>query len=85
MTVTNLPLPSRDDSWRLEALCAQVDPELWFPEHGASEEAREARRICAQCPVRTSCLQSALDTGEQYGLWGGENMRTYRARLGRAS
>ncbi len=86
MTVTTLPSAERrDDSWRLEAICAQVDPELWFPEHGSSEEAREAKRICAECPVQRSCLQYALDAGEQYGLWGGENMRTYRARLARAS
>lgn len=48
-----------DPSWRDEALCTQVDPEVFFPEPGAT--ARAARRICAACPVRYDCLTDALE------------------------
>ena len=55
-----LELPSFDDpseedvlSWREHALCAQTDPEAFFPEKGGS--TREAKKVCQSCPVRTEC------------------------------
>lgn len=51
------------------ALCAETDPEAFFPEKG--ESAVEAKRICASCPLVETCLQFALDHGEDYGIWGG--------------
>lgn len=58
--------------WTEHALCRTVDPELWFPEKGASTGSYySARDICAQCPVRRECLESALDNNEQFGIWGG--------------
>ena len=55
------------------ALCAQADPDAWFPEHGFenSIETRTARRICGTCPVRVPCLAYALGRGERHGIWGG--------------
>jgi WhiB family redox-sensing transcriptional regulator len=53
----------------MDALCAQVDPELFFPEQG--EPSRPARRVCAACPVRRPCLEWAVATGQRYGVWGG--------------
>jgi WhiB family redox-sensing transcriptional regulator len=47
-----------DQSWRAEALCAQTDPELFYPECG--QIPHTAKRICAACPVRTECLDDAL-------------------------
>lgn len=63
-------------NWRDQGLCAEVDPELWFPEKGGS--AAPAKRICRQCPVRAECLAYALDNHEWWGVWGG---LTYRERL----
>ena len=63
------PPSRRDESWRDQALCAQADPEVFFPERGGSPRA--ARRVCARCPVRRQCLQWALENDERYGIWGG--------------
>ncbi len=55
--------------WQLKASCLEVHPEIFFPTKGESN--REAKRVCAQCPVRLKCLQYALDIDEEYGIWGG--------------
>ncbi len=55
--------------WRDQALCAQADPDLWFPEPG--ESARTAKLICGWCPVRAECLGWAVETNEPYGIYGG--------------
>lgn len=62
--------------WTEQALCAQSDPETWFPDKGGSVEP--AKRICMACPVRLPCLQWALDNEERYGLWGGVSERDRR-------
>jgi hypothetical protein len=59
----------RREGWRDLALCAQVDPELFFPEKGGS--SRAAKQVCAGCDVRAECLQDALDRWELFGVWGG--------------
>ncbi len=69
--------PSGEPSdWRDLALCAEVDPELFFPDKG--ESSRPAKRVCASCPVRAECLQDALDRHEQFGVWGGLTERERR-------
>jgi len=55
--------------WWFAGLCAQTDPELFFPEKGGS--VREAKAVCAGCPVRAQCLAHALAHGERFGVWGG--------------
>ena len=55
--------------WTASALCAQADPEVWFPERGQSPHP--AKAICSQCPVRSECLTEALANGERFGVWGG--------------
>lgn len=56
--------------WMTAGLCAQVDPELFFPDKGQS--SKEAKRICAACPVQAQCLDYALKAGyEITGIWGG--------------
>jgi WhiB family redox-sensing transcriptional regulator len=55
--------------WQEDALCTQVDPELFFPDKGGS--AREAKLICQSCVVREICLEYALENHEQVGIWGG--------------
>lgn len=59
----------RPSDWHLDALCAQVDPEIFFPEKGYS--AASARSICARCEVKDRCLAEALDNKERFGVWGG--------------
>lgn len=66
-----------DQPWMASALCAQTDPESFFPEKGGS--VREAKRICngdlkrgtPPCPVRAECLAYALQTRERFGIYGG--------------
>jgi WhiB family redox-sensing transcriptional regulator len=73
--------------WRDEALCAYIDPDLWFPSQGGLGAA--ARRICGQCPVRAECLEDALSHHDMYGIWGGlsykERLRLGHAGLGQAA
>jgi WhiB family redox-sensing transcriptional regulator len=62
--------------WMGDALCAQVDTELFFPEKGAS--SREARKVCKSCPVRKECLEFSVKTGQRFGVWGGQSERERR-------
>lgn len=61
-------LPAARD-WHKGALCAQTDPELFFPEKGVGINV--ALRICGQCEVRRQCLEESLANDETYGIWGG--------------
>ena len=65
-----------DDEWQERALCAQTDPEAFFPEKGGS--TREAKRICLGCEVRDNCLEYALAHDERFGIWGGLSERERR-------
>ncbi|HEY2763323.1 MAG TPA: WhiB family transcriptional regulator [Pseudonocardiaceae bacterium] len=69
--------------WQERALCAQTDPDLFFPETGGS--AREAKQICRLCEVRTPCLDYALATGERFGIYGGLSERERRCLKRRAA
>ena len=68
--------PSGDEEWRLDALCAETDPEAFFPEKGGS--TREAKRVCTGCSVRAECLEYALTSDERFGIWGGLSERERR-------
>lgn len=68
-------------SWQDQANCMGVDPDLFFPERGAS--TREAKEVCRGCVVRLDCLEYALDNVEKFGIWGGMSERE-RRRLRRA-
>ena len=63
-------------SWQVDALCAQTDPEAFFPEKGGS--TRDAKRICEGCDVRAQCLDYALQNDERFGIWGGLSERERR-------
>ncbi len=67
------------DDWRLDAACRDLDTAVFFPETG--DAAAVAKAICASCPVREACLEFALITRQDDGVWGGldENERR-RAR-----
>lgn len=66
---TERPLTRSTGEWRDSAVCAQLDPELFFPEK--SSNATTAKKICRSCEVRSECLSHALDNGENFGIWGG--------------
>jgi WhiB family redox-sensing transcriptional regulator len=68
------------DDWEVEAACAHVDPELFFPQGGEKGKTLQAKAVCAQCPVREKCLAKALRNNEEYGVWGGLTA-TERRRL----
>ena len=70
------PAATHDEAWRLDALCAETDPEAFFPEKGGS--TREAKRVCTGCTVRAECLESALTNDERFGIWGGLSERERR-------
>jgi WhiB family transcriptional regulator, redox-sensing transcriptional regulator len=62
--------------WQERALCAQTDPEAFFPEKGGS--TREAKKVCTGCEVRAECLEYALANDERFGIWGGLSERERR-------
>jgi WhiB family redox-sensing transcriptional regulator len=62
--------------WQESALCAQTDPEAFFPEKGGS--TREAKAVCKVCDVRLECLEYALRNDERFGIWGGLSERERR-------
>lgn len=70
----------REMEWADQALCAEVDAELWFPEKGGS--SRAAKMICRRCEVRADCLQFALDRNEPFGIYGGLTERERRRLKG---
>ena len=81
---SNLGNSSNPDlSWQERALCAQTDPEAFFPEKGGS--TREAKRVCLSCDVRSECLEYALGHDERFGREGaaarGREVRVSAARL----
>ena len=51
--------------------------DMWFPEKGASPAA--AKLLCGRCEVRGECLEFALDTHEEFGIWGGLSTAERRA------
>jgi len=57
------------ENWQDDANCLGVDPDLFFPERGAS--TREAKEVCRGCEV-------ALQNGEKFGIWGGLSERERR-------
>ncbi len=82
-----LALGSADYSWRHEAICRDTDPELFFPVGTTGQallQIDRAKQVCAECTVRISCLQFALETNQDSGIWGGtseEERRNIRRQI----
>lgn len=78
MSHTTLENPA----WQADAACADEDPELFFA--GDEDSIARAKRVCAVCPVRNECLETALAVNEMHGVWGGmdehERRRLIRRR-----
>lgn len=69
-----------DRNWTTRGACAQIEPDALFVQ-GAAQ--RQARSVCASCPVRLECLADALDGRAEFGVWGGMTERERRALLRR--
>ncbi|MDZ5076959.1 WhiB family transcriptional regulator [Nesterenkonia sp. HG001] len=69
-------------AWQVDALCAQTDPEAFFPEKGGS--TRDAKKVCGACHVQQECLDYALANDERFGIWGGLSERERRKLRKRA-
>jgi WhiB family transcriptional regulator, redox-sensing transcriptional regulator len=78
------PATWNDLAWRQDAACISVDTETFFPiglTGQALDQTLLAKRVCASCPVRDCCLEFALRTNQDHGVWGGrteEERRTIR-------
>lgn len=60
--------------WRHDAACRDSDPELFFPIGNTGPaliQIEQAKQICRSCPVISACLEWALDSGQEAGVWGG--------------
>lgn len=65
----------RMPGWMDSALCAQADPETFFPPRVGALANVEAKRICNRCPVQTECLRYAVERPDLAGIWGGTSER----------
>ena len=74
--LVDIVLQATAPAWQRQANCMGVDPDLFFPERGAS--TREAKEVCRGCVVREDCLEYALANGEKFGIWGGLSERERR-------
>src|SRR5450755_3422037 len=80
----NLPEPAAPAGadWRSLSACRDTDTELFFPLSAwgpGQAQIASAKAICARCEVRSSCLQFALSSGQEFGVWGGTGEDERRA------
>ena len=76
------PAWSGGADWRDRAACRGSDPELFFPIGNAGPavlQIGQAKQVCAKCPVRMPCLDWALNSGQEAGVWGGTSEDERRA------
>ncbi len=74
--------------WRSRAACLDKDPELFFPVGNTGPallQIEEAKSVCRRCPVMDTCLQWAIETGQDAGVWGGMSEDERRALKRRAA
>jgi WhiB family redox-sensing transcriptional regulator len=70
--------------WRHRAACRDEDPELFFPvgtNGPALAQIRKAKAVCHRCPVARECLEWAITSGQDAGVWGGLSEDERRALL----
>jgi len=83
---SSLALANADYSWRRDALCRDTDPDLFFPVGTtgyALVQIERAKQVCGECPAARACLDYALETNQDSGIWGGtseEERRVLRRR-----
>ncbi|XAS74974.1 WhiB family transcriptional regulator [Dermatophilaceae bacterium Sec6.4] len=68
--------------WRDQAACRDEDPELFFPigtTGPAVQQVEDAKAVCRRCPVIGPCLEFAMETGQDEGIWGATTKDERRA------
>jgi WhiB family redox-sensing transcriptional regulator len=71
---SSLALANAQYGWRRDAICRDTDPELFFPVGTtgiALTQIDRAKHVCGECPVAQECLEFALETNQDSGIWGG--------------
>jgi WhiB family transcriptional regulator, redox-sensing transcriptional regulator len=83
---SSLALANADYTWRKQAICRDTDPDLFFPVGTTGQalvQIARAKEVCGECPVHGQCLEYALETNQDAGIWGGldeEERRNIRRR-----
>lgn len=78
----SLSLSIELDDWREHAACRDTDPDLFFPvgtTGPAIEQIDNAKAVCQACDVQATCLEYALVTNQDSGIWGGTSEEERRA------
>jgi WhiB family redox-sensing transcriptional regulator len=68
--------------WRAVAACREADPDLFFPvgtTGAALRQIEAAKTVCRSCPSLDACLEFALSTGQDAGIWGATSEEERRA------
>ncbi len=69
-----LPVTMENEDWRVDAACRDTDPDLFFPvgtTGPAIEQIASAKAVCGECDAQSECLEFALATNQDSGVWGG--------------
>jgi WhiB family transcriptional regulator, redox-sensing transcriptional regulator len=83
---TSVALANASYHWRREALCRDTNPDLFFPVGTTGQalvQIDQAKQVCRACPVQADCLEFALSTNQDSGIWGGTSEEE-RRKLRRA-
>jgi len=92
-TSRSIPVTLERDEWRQFAECRDTDPDLFFPvgtTGPALEQIANAKAVCRTCDVQALCLEYAISTNQDSGVWGGTSeeerrqMRRARQQLAKA-
>jgi WhiB family redox-sensing transcriptional regulator len=89
MTQIPIDLDSRNPKmvgWRERAACLSEDPDLFFPDGNTGPallQTEKAKSVCRGCPVAAACLKWAVESGQDYGVWGGMSEDERRTKTGR--
>ena len=78
----SLSLTIERDDWREHSACRDTDPDLFFPvgtTGPAIEQIENAKAVCRVCDVQKSCLEYALVSNQDGGIWGGTSEEERRA------
>lgn len=62
--------------WTKNAACLEVDPDLFFPVN--EQQSKDAKKVCAGCPVREDCLEDSLRHRDSAGIFGGKTTQERR-------
>ena len=69
-----LPVTMENEDWRADAACRDTDPDLFFPvgtTGPAIDQIASAKAVCGECDAQSECLEFALATNQDSGVWGG--------------